>query len=241
VFFGGLRRYFEAHAYGNAEFDDLMSAWTAVGAVGLQDWAASWLRTSGMDTIDVVRGHGMAMIEATPPQGQDVTRIHAVQVGAVDSRGGVFGRTAIILDGQPVGVEVPDDVRLLIPDVGDETWAKIRLGSGSWDLVADALSSLTEPAARVVLYNSVRDAVRNAELSSERALDLHHRGGRAVRGRAGVDARLRPGAPGGSVRSSRRAGSPSTAGPPDGAVRRPALRSRVRPPAGGLPRGHRQL
>jgi aminopeptidase N len=172
VFFAGLRRYFTAYAFGNAEFDDLMAAWTEAGAVNLHDWAAAWLRTSGLDTIDVVPGHRTAMITSTPPPGEQVTRTHALQVGAVDDEGRVFARTAVQLAGQPVGVEVPAGVELLIPDVGDDTWAKIRFGPGAWLALERLLARLADRTARVVVFNSIRDAVRNAELAPARALEL---------------------------------------------------------------------
>ncbi|HEX8488393.1 MAG TPA: aminopeptidase N [Propionibacteriaceae bacterium] len=172
VFFAGLRRYFAAHAFGNAEFDDLMRCWTETGARDLGSWASSWLRTSGMDTIDVVPAHGAAVLTRTPPQGQDVTRTHALQVGAVDQDGRLFARTGIQLAGEPVGVEVPEDVALLIPDVGDDTWAKIRFGPGGWDLLRAVLPQLGDPVGRVVLYNSLRDGVRDAEVDPAAALEV---------------------------------------------------------------------
>ena len=172
VFFAGLRRYFAAHAFGNAEFEDLMSCWSEAGALDLGRWASSWLRTSGMDTIDIVVGHGAAMITRTPPRGQDVIRTHALQVGAVDQDGRLFARTAIQLSGEPVGVEVPADVALLIPDVGDETWAKIRFGPGGWDLLPGVLPQLVDTVGRVVLHNSLRDGVRDAEVDPAVALEV---------------------------------------------------------------------
>ena len=51
VFFAGLRRHFQRHQFGNAEFADLIAAWTEAGAVDLDSWAERWLRTSGLDTL----------------------------------------------------------------------------------------------------------------------------------------------------------------------------------------------
>jgi aminopeptidase N len=172
LFLAGLRRYFDDHAYGNAEFADLIAAWTAAGATDLDHWAATWLRTSGMDTIDIVRGHGTAMITRTPPAGQEVVRTHALQVGAVDADGNVFARTAITLSGQPVGVEVPAGVALVVPDIADDTWAKIRFGTDGWPSLTGLLGRVTDVSARVVIYNSLRDGVRNAELDPQQATDL---------------------------------------------------------------------
>ncbi|MET0694405.1 MAG: aminopeptidase N, partial [Propionibacteriaceae bacterium] len=172
VFFGGLRSYFDAHAFGNAAFADLMSAWTAAGALDLDAWAAAWLKTSGMDTVDVVRGSGVAMITRTPPPGQESQRAHVLQIGAFGDDGQIFSRSPITLGAHPVGVDVPGEVALLMPDVGDQAWAKIRFGPGGWSALLDLLSRITDSSSRVVAYNSIRDAVRDAELDPAQALEL---------------------------------------------------------------------
>jgi aminopeptidase N len=172
AFFDGLRRYFTAHAFGNADFADLIASWSSVGSVDLGAWATAWLKTSGLDTIDVVRDHGTAVITSTPPAGQPVIRTHALKVGAFDQQGRPVARTAVRLAGQSLGIELPDGVALLVPDVEDDTWAKIRFGAGGWQHVAEVLGKIVDPTPRVVIYNSIRDAVRNAELDPSSALDL---------------------------------------------------------------------
>ena len=82
VFLAGLRHYFDAHAFGNAALADLLASWIEAGASGLDEWAAQWLRTSGMDTIvaEVAAEAGpasaageVATIRRLPPSGS--TRI----------------------------------------------------------------------------------------------------------------------------------------------------------------------
>src|SRR5438270_564080 len=78
VIFRGLRDHFGQHAYGNAEFSDLIAAWTRAGAVGLSDWAAAWLRTSGLDTLLGDVRDGQIVLQRTSP---DVSRRpHAIRV-----------------------------------------------------------------------------------------------------------------------------------------------------------------
>ena len=181
VFLGGLRSYFAEFAYGNAAFADLIAHWTASSAsVGesddgdrpdLQAWAQSWLRTAGMDTLDVLESPPQIMINRLPaPDGN--TRPHRIAVGSVDRSGAVtrVDEVAVIDDRQTV--TVPHDSTLVIPDVTDATWAKIRFGSDGWQRVASALGSITDEPALVVIYNAVRDAVRDAQLAPAVALDL---------------------------------------------------------------------
>ena len=54
VFLAGLRHYMRRYAWDNATFPDLLSCWVDAGAVDLGPWASAWLRTAGMDTLDVV-------------------------------------------------------------------------------------------------------------------------------------------------------------------------------------------
>ncbi|MBB1042662.1 aminopeptidase N, partial [Dietzia sp. Cai40] len=52
-FLAGLRAYFAEHAFGNAEFDDLLRALEASSGRDLSDWADQWLRTTGINPISV--------------------------------------------------------------------------------------------------------------------------------------------------------------------------------------------
>ncbi|HYP45234.1 MAG TPA: aminopeptidase N [Propionibacteriaceae bacterium] len=172
VFWSGLRTYLSSHSFGNAELADLISTWTLAGAVGLDQWAADWLQTTGMDTLDVTDTAGAATIVRTPPRGTHRARRHAIKVGAVAHDGRLTAHVPVLLGDEPVAAALPVGTALVVPDAGDDTWAKIRFGTGGWTRVASVLPTLADAAARVVIYNSIRDAVRDAELAPALALDL---------------------------------------------------------------------
>ncbi len=180
VFLSGLRHYFETHAFANAELADLLGAWTDAGAVGLDEWAAQWLRTSGMDTILVERAAEpgpasaageVAVVRRVPPAGSGADRTHAIEVAGFDPYGAEQGRAAIRLGTSPETIHLPRSA-LLVPDAGDDTWAKIRFGEDAWTLLPSVLSGRPPAATRVVVYNAIRDAVRDAELDPATALDV---------------------------------------------------------------------
>jgi aminopeptidase N len=52
-FLAGLRAYFAEHAFGNAQFDDLLSALQKSSGRDLSGWADQWLRTTGINPISV--------------------------------------------------------------------------------------------------------------------------------------------------------------------------------------------
>ena len=181
VFFAGLRRYFDAHAFANAELGDLLAAWTAAGAVGLDDWAGQWLRTSGMDTITAEVGEEVGPASAAgevvtirrrPPHGSAADRLHAIDVAGFDDSGVEQARAAIRLGSVGESIHLPRSA-LVVPDAGDDTWAKIRFGrDAAWSLVPAVLAGQPPAPTRVVIFNAIRDAVRDAELEPSRALEI---------------------------------------------------------------------
>ncbi|WP_422130404.1 aminopeptidase N [Streptomyces misionensis] len=54
---------------------------------------------------------------------------------------------------------------LLLPNDGDLTYAKIRFDAESFETVRTSLSGLPDPLSRAIVWNSLRDAVRDGELA----------------------------------------------------------------------------
>lgn len=170
VFLGGLRSYFQRHSFDNAELADLIRAWTDAGAVDLDNWAVQWLRTTGLDTLSAEVSDSAVTVTRTPPD--DSHRPHTVRVAAYDGAGALITERPVALDGIPVSMPVSGPVRLAVPDSADDTWAKIRFGGGDWAPVAELLPRIANPLTRVVLHNSIRDGVRDADLDPAAALDM---------------------------------------------------------------------
>ena len=71
-----------------AAFGDLIAAWTDAGAEDLELWAAAWLQTSGLDTLDVT-APPVHVVRAAAPGGAN--RRHVLSVGSVDASGALTG------------------------------------------------------------------------------------------------------------------------------------------------------
>ncbi len=177
AFLGGLGRYFESYAYGNASFAELVGHWAAAAAEGagppldLPVWADAWLRTTGVDTLDVAGRPPQAMIVKRAGSSAS-PRTHQVEVAAVGADGSLSPRQPVRLVDDLSPVTVPGDSVLVLPDVGDATWAKIRFGAGGWAALRRALPRLRDESAQVVAFNAIRDAVRDAELDPAEALEM---------------------------------------------------------------------
>ncbi len=161
---GGLRNYFHTHAYGNATFADLIGAWTAAGAQDLEKWAEVWLRTSGMDTLSV--GAGPVVYRSGKAD-----RPHAVTVTAFGDNGDeIANQHAVLLD--PVPLSVPTTPALVLPDARDDSWAKTALAADVWERMPSLLPAIEAPQARVSVWNALRLAVADAEVSPDLALRI---------------------------------------------------------------------
>jgi aminopeptidase N len=164
MFFDGLRRYIRKHAEGNAEFAELMAAWSAAGAVDLDSWARQWLRTTGLDELSVDGG----AVHRTSSDG--TARVHAISVAGFTSHGAQVAATRTTIDSERTPVEVAGDI--LVADALDETWAKIALPTTAWEQLPTALPWIGEPRTRVAIWNAMMLAVADTELAPSVAFEV---------------------------------------------------------------------
>jgi aminopeptidase N len=172
VFFAGLRRHFDQHRFGNAEFADLIGAWVGAGAADLPGWAEVWLRTSGLDTLTAEqRDTGEVWLGRTATAG--ARRPHTIRVTGFDAEARPRLEEQVTLHDDAVRVSQngAGPLRLVVADSADDSWAKIRFGTAGWQPVAELLPRIAAAPTRVVLYNAIRDAVRDADLDPAQALD----------------------------------------------------------------------
>ena len=168
VFRAGLDEHFARHAFGNATLEDLLESWTRAGASDLPNWSKQWLQTAGLDTITAELRDSQAVLSRLSPD--DADRPHRVTVAGYDEDAGLTATSEITLGAAEVRLPMPAATRYVVADATDETWAKHRLGS--WTELAALLGRAPDNRTRTMLYNALRDGVRSAELSSERALDI---------------------------------------------------------------------
>ncbi|MEU4295016.1 aminopeptidase N [Kribbella sp. NPDC026596] len=171
VFLAGVNAHIAAHEFGNATFGDLLAKWTEAGAVGLDDWAANWLRTPGLDTISAVRTETGIKLRRVAPVAYPAARPHKLTVGGydVDGRGTTVD---VLLDAGEVDVPLDPSVAVVIPDAGDDSWAKIRLDADSLANLPSVLPKIEDGVTRAVVLNSLRDAIADTELDPKLGFDV---------------------------------------------------------------------
>ncbi len=177
-FVAGLRTYFERHAWGSTELDDLLAALEAASGRPVRAFAAQWLQTAQVNTlraeVDIAPDgtYGAVAIRQEAPRTHPTLRTHSIAIGLFDRRGESLvrrDRVAVEVTGERTAVPelsgVPAADLLLLND-DDLTYAKVRFDERSIDTIMESLGDLTEPLGRALCWAALWDMVRDAEIAA---------------------------------------------------------------------------
>jgi aminopeptidase N len=177
-FLTGLRAYFTAHAWGNATFDDLLSALETASGRPLRDFADQWLLTSQVNTLRPVveiaddGTYGEVTVVQEAPAEYPTLRTHRIGIGLYDLvDGSLVRRDRLELDvsGQRTPVPALAGVRaadVLLLNDDDLTYAKLRLDERSMACVVRNIVGFDSSLARALCWAAAWDMVRDAELAT---------------------------------------------------------------------------
>ncbi|MFD4562165.1 aminopeptidase N [Streptomyces sp. NPDC058469] len=174
-FLAGINTHFARHKFGNATLADFINSLASGTERDVHAWADAWLRTTGVDTLTPT---------VTPADDGTYTltvdragsRPHRIAVGLYDQDLGDADRLTLRerldldvpqTEPQPLGKRPA----LLLLNDGDLTYAKVRFDPDSFETVRTSLSGLPEPLTRAVVWNALRDTVRDGELPASAYLD----------------------------------------------------------------------
>jgi aminopeptidase N len=188
AFLAGLRRYFAAHAWGNATFSDLLSALEETSGRSLHGWAEAWLRTSQVNTlrpvveVDGEGRYARVAVRQEAPAEHPTLRDHRIAIGLYDLDGGkLVRRQRLEVDVSGELTEVPELTGEPVPDLlllndDDLTYAKIRLDDRSARTLVGHIAGLHSSLARGLCWAAAWDQVRDGELPARDFLELVLRG-----------------------------------------------------------------
>ncbi|MEU8649166.1 aminopeptidase N [Streptomyces sp. NPDC048737] len=168
-FLAGINTHFARHKFANATLADFIDSLASATRRDVHAWADAWLRTTGVDTltptVTTEAGTCTLTVEHTG------SRPHRIAVGLYDhdlsdDEGRLTLRERLDIDipqstPQPIG----KPPALLLLNDGDLTYTKVRFDAASAESVGTSLSRLPDPLTRAVVWNALRDAVRDGELA----------------------------------------------------------------------------
>ncbi|MEU9299418.1 aminopeptidase N [Streptomyces sp. NPDC048269] len=170
-FLAGINTHFARHKFANASLADFVDSLAAHTDRDVHAWAEIWLRTTGIDTLTPQIEEST---DGTPGWTLTVdrhgSRPHRIAAGVYDHdpvNGHILElRELLDLDvpsHEVVSVSGPRPALLVLNDA-DLTYAKVRLDETSVETVLRCLSGIPDPLTRAVVWNSLRDMVRDGEL-----------------------------------------------------------------------------
>ncbi|RII18400.1 Aminopeptidase N [Streptomyces sp. YIM 130001] len=167
-FLTGINTHFARHKFANATLADFIDNLASATERDVPAWADTWLRTTGVDTL---RPHIDQAPDgtATLTVERHGTRPHRIAAGFYD-HDLAAGDTLVLRD--RIELDLPQSAphplgrrpALIVLNDGDLTYAKIRFDPESWNTLKTGLSALPEPLTRAVVWNALRDSVRDGEL-----------------------------------------------------------------------------
>jgi len=157
VFVRGLRTYFSAHAFGNTELADLMTALGRAAGQDLAGWADAWLDHAGTDLLALEGG----TVTVVPPADQPARR-HRLDIGSYAETGELISITPVVMSDASVAVDLPPGAIHLL-NVGDLTFAATRSDAASRAWLRDNAGRLPDTMSRTLAVGEAWGRVLRGE------------------------------------------------------------------------------
>ncbi|MFF5636691.1 aminopeptidase N [Streptomyces sp. NPDC012825] len=173
-FLAGINIHFKRHKFGNATLADFIDNLAAATDRDVHGWAEQWLRTTGVDTLTPrLDGEGLHWNLTVD---RDGSRPHRISAGLYDRdpSGDLVLRERRELD---VPQDVPAELTgprpaLVVLNDGDLTYTKLRFDEVSEESALRGLSRVPDPLTRAVVWNALRDQVRDGDLAPAEYLEF---------------------------------------------------------------------
>lgn len=173
-----MRLYFKRHAEKNTVLEDFLNCMSEVSGIDVRGWSREWLETTGVNTLIPSAKSGKAFLLQSPSEGNGLFRTHALQAALYREISGTLTelkRKRILIKGKETVMEedlLPAKEDLLLLNTEDFAYAKTYLPRESLPLLKRSLSTLPDRFSRRIVWGSLWQMVRDAELSPREFLDL---------------------------------------------------------------------
>ena len=178
-FRNGLRVYLKEHAYSNAEWSDLVQALEQASGKRLDHWADMWIRHRGMPQADASWSCRAGRLTHLSLAQHDVLGTDAVWPIATNILlsfpDGQSARVRVELQTRSAEVPVQADTRcpaFVFANDQDYGYGRFLLDAQSQRYVLAHLGGVHDVFTRALLWGSLWDSVREAQLAPREYLDL---------------------------------------------------------------------
>ncbi len=156
AFLAGTVAYLQRHAYGNGTLADYLGALENAHGRSLADWSSAWLRTAGVDAIEVDPRTGR--VRRTTPADHPADRPHTLDLAGFDN-GAETWRTRTTITGAETVVPAVAPAQVVVPNAGDLTWATVGFDPATLAALPERLGSVPDAQTRAVVWVGLLDGV----------------------------------------------------------------------------------
>ena len=183
-FLDAVRKYFAAHAWGNATLADLLTALEETSGRDLTTWSEQWLQTAGVNTLrpsytlDEDDRFTEFAVEQEAAASHPVLRSHRIAIGLYDlTADGLVRRQRVETDvagPRTVVTELAGQPRpdLVLVNDDDLSYAKIRLDARSLRTLVESIGSFTDSLPAALCWSAAWDMCRDAEMAARDYVQL---------------------------------------------------------------------
>jgi aminopeptidase N len=174
VFRRAMRDFLRRHAYGAADWSDLVHAFERVAQRDLQGWAAAWVQRRGLPTVRLREsGAGVQLVQADT-LGLGGAWPQKLVVAAAVADGSVV-TSEVTLEKSVAAVTGPAaqrPVRWRYANAGDFGYGRFLLDAASRDALLAEPRALPDGLLRAQLVEALWESVRDAELAPQAFIDF---------------------------------------------------------------------
>ncbi|EPG66615.1 aminopeptidase N [Leptospira wolffii] len=173
-----MRLYFKRYAEKNTVLGDFLSCMSETSGIDIRGWSKEWLETTGVNTLSPVSQNGRLFLSQSPSETNRLLRTHALQAALFREESGKLKevwRKRILVKGPETLLEEGDKQNgndLLLLNTEDYAYAKTYLGKNALPVLKRSLHTLEDRFARRIVWGSLWQMVRDAELSPREFLEL---------------------------------------------------------------------
>ena len=175
----GVSNYLKKFSYKNTELDDFIGELGKAANKDMSQWTQDWLYHAGLNTIKVNYQCSDNKITAfaiaqSAPENYPTLREQRIQVGLYNFADNAMSLTkaipvtykgAMTKVKDAIGENCPD---LVYPNEGDWGFVKVDLDEKSLASVQEHINAIDNVTMRLMLWQSLSDSVRDANLSAEK-------------------------------------------------------------------------
>lgn len=174
VFRRAMRDFLRRHAFGAADWSDLVRAFERVSQLDLSGWARAWVQRRGLPVVTVREAGGRVLLAQEDALGEGGLWPQKLVVAAAAADGALL-TTEVRLEGAAAPVAGPAGQRVVrwrYPNAGDFGYGRFLLDAASRDALLAEPRALPDGLLRAQLVEALWESVRDAELAPAAYLEF---------------------------------------------------------------------